>query len=69
MDSDDIDLMENGDITLDNNKKQCIMCCCKKDIAHDETMKFTLKYDKNFQGSKDILNSTLFAQRDYGELT
>ena len=64
MDDDFIDMMENGDISLDQNKK-CVMCCCQKETDHDETMKFTLKY---VQGSKDILNSTLFAKRDYGEL-
>ena len=30
-------------IPKDVKPEDLIMCCCRKDIAHDETMKFTLK--------------------------
>jgi len=37
-----IDKMETNIISHDNDAKN-IICCCKKTISHDETMKFKLK--------------------------
>jgi len=32
---------------LDINKKEDILCCCSKDIIHNEHMKFMLMADEN----------------------
>ena len=36
-----------------------IMCCCKKDMQHDETIKFVLKVRPDLENT-DILDKTLF---------
>jgi len=52
------------DIAVQDN----IMCCCRKSLSHDETMKFKLKVSKEYEGVKSLLDCTLFNQRQEGEL-
>lgn len=44
------------------------MCCCRKHISHDETMKFKLKVNKFYQNENktNLLDCTLFNQREEG---
>ena len=40
------------------------MCCCKKDLPHTETMKFTMRFSKHF--NEDVLNEKIFHGRGLG---
>ena len=35
-----------GIIAPGATEEDCIMCCCCKDLLHDETIKFTLRYQE-----------------------
>jgi hypothetical protein len=60
-------MMDNDIIPLDAAIDDLIMCCCKPDLPHDESMKFNLKVSKQFE-TTSILDSPLFEQRGYGNL-
>ena len=40
------DMMDNVIIPLDAAVDDLIMCCCKPETPHDESMKFNLKVNK-----------------------
>ena len=44
------------------NAKEDILCCCSKDVAHDEHMKFMLL------AAEDKKNATIFSKRQQGPL-
>ena len=43
-------------------KHDCIMCCCKKDMPHNESMKFQLKVAEHLdpQFKDQLLNTPIF---------
>ena len=47
---DEDDLMFDEDFGGDDKR---IMCCCKKDTPHDETMKFVLKVSDDYDKTTD----------------
>lgn len=57
-------------IPHDNQNIELIICCCRKHISHDETMKFKLKVNKNLKldDNADMMNIILFQQREEGEI-
>jgi hypothetical protein len=52
-DLDDLDFEANM-VAFDQKEEECVICCCKKEVPHDESMKFDLKADKK------NLNTVLF---------
>ena len=57
----DFDFEENL-VAFDQKEEENIICCCKKDLPHDESIKFILK------ANKQSLNTTLFKNRNHGKL-
>jgi hypothetical protein len=73
LDDSDLDCMLDFEdmefqIGHDNKDSENIICCCKKDLMHDETIKFKLMPNKNLAEGKDYLNCTLFKSREEGKL-
>ena len=56
MGSDEAGVIEQNTIAHDTKYSDLIMCCCQKDIKHDETMKFTIRVN-----NQEVLSKTLFA--------
>lgn len=46
----DSDMDIDGDLGGDEKR---IMCCCKEDTPHDETMKFVLKVSDDYEKTRD----------------
>jgi len=57
----DFDNFENHLIPKDS-KTEGIICCCKPDEPHDETMKFVIK------GNEEKQNQRIFKKRPRGDL-
>lgn len=56
-------------IPHDTQNMELIVCCCRKHISHDETMKFKLKVNKSLDKNEtDMMNTSLFQQREEGEI-
>ena len=49
----------DGALEVEDN--DLVLCCCQKDMPHDESMKFRLKIAKGYDNS--ILNEKLFEDR------
>ena len=66
---DEIELVDNPcqRIASGNAKPEdLIICCCKKDMPHDETMKFQVKFHDD--KAKELYKQPLFIKREDGEL-
>jgi hypothetical protein len=50
------------DAMVADDTKDDVLCCCKSDIPHDETLKFMLKVDPKYE------NETIFKNRKNGAL-
>jgi hypothetical protein len=46
-------------------QEDCIMCCCCKEIPHDESMKFKMHFNKDVV---DVYSLKLFENKPIGEL-
>ena len=69
LDDDFINMMHEDVVAHDPNNEN-IMCCCRKYVSHDETMKFKLKVAPQYQntGEGSILDQALFKSRHAGPL-
>jgi len=53
---------EDNLVAFDQKHEDSIICCCKKEIPHDESIKFILKADEQH------LRTTLFKNRGMGQI-